>query len=103
MMEDFMMIIFQGITDDLPPFGKYCTHMFQNNYMPVVGECQSKVLPFTRLHNYLFSPEDDTNKSTLAMIGQVEVTASKALFSEIRDKKGYGEASIKCWGHIMLG
>ena len=67
--KEFMMSIFQGIMDELPQFEKYWTHMFQNNYMPVVGECQSKVLPFTRLHNYLFSPEDDTNKSTLAMIG----------------------------------
>ena len=49
-----MMIIFQGITDDLPPFGKYCTHMFQNKSMPVFGKCLSKVLPFTRLRNEIF-------------------------------------------------
>ena len=30
--------------DELPSFKKYWTHMFQNKSMPVVGECQSKVL-----------------------------------------------------------
>ena len=38
-----MMLIFQGITDDLPPFEKYWTHMFQNKSMPVVDECQIKI------------------------------------------------------------
>ena len=37
--EEFMVGIFQGIMDELPPFEKYLTHMFQNKYMPVVGEC----------------------------------------------------------------
>ena len=42
--------------------------MFQNKSIPVVGECQSKVLTFTRLCNELFLPEDDTNKETSSMI-----------------------------------
>ena len=40
------MFIFQGIMDDLPPFEKYRTHMFQNKSIRVVGECQSKVIHF---------------------------------------------------------
>ena len=39
-----MMVVFQGILDEIPPFEKYWTHMFQNKYMLVVGECHSKVL-----------------------------------------------------------
>ena len=35
--EEFMMVILQGIMDDIYPFEKYCTHMFQNNSMTVVG------------------------------------------------------------------
>ena len=34
-----MVGIFQGIMDEIPPFEKYLTHMLQNKYMPVVGEC----------------------------------------------------------------
>ena len=56
MEEEFMMIIFQGIMDELPPFEKYWTNMFQNKYMPVVGECQSKVFPFYRMRNEIFLP-----------------------------------------------
>ena len=36
---EFMMGIFQWIMDEIPPFEKYWTHMFQNKSMPVVGEC----------------------------------------------------------------
>ena len=35
--EEFMMLIFQEIINELPPFEKYWTYMFQNNSMPVVG------------------------------------------------------------------
>ena len=51
-----MMLILQVITDEIPSFEKYWTHMFQNKSLPVFGECQSKVLPFARLRNELFSP-----------------------------------------------
>ena len=54
--EGFLMLIFQGIMDELPPSGKYWTHMFQNNYIRVVDECYSKILSFNRLRNDLFSP-----------------------------------------------
>ena len=52
--EVFMKVILQGIIDEITPFEKYWTHMFQNKSLSVVGECQSKVLPFTRLHSKLF-------------------------------------------------
>ena len=42
--EAFIMLIFQGIIDELPPLEKYGTHMFQNKSMPVVGEYQSRAL-----------------------------------------------------------
>ena len=32
-----MMLVLQGIMDELPPFEKYWTHMFQNKAMPVFG------------------------------------------------------------------
>ena len=38
MNEEFIMGILQGMMYEIPPFEKYCTHTFQNNYMPVVGE-----------------------------------------------------------------
>ena len=75
------MIILQGIMDEIPPFEKYCTHMFQKKSMPVVGECQSKVLPFFRLHNDLLSQEDETNKDTSVMLGEMAVTEAKALIA----------------------
>ena len=53
--EGFMMVIFQGIMDKLPPFEKYWSHMFQNKSMPVVGEFQSKVLQFSILGNDIIS------------------------------------------------
>ena len=85
--KEFIMLIFQGIMDELPPFEKYWTHMFQNKSMPIFGDCQSKVLPFSRLLDELFSPEDDTNKDKYAMIGEMTVTSAKALISEIRNEK----------------
>ena len=36
MNEEFMMVIFQDIMDELPPFEKYWTHMLQNKSMPVM-------------------------------------------------------------------
>ena len=97
------MVLFQGIMNQLPPLEKYWTHMFQNKSMPVVGECQGKVFPFARLRNELFSPEEETNKETSDMIGFMVVTAAKAMLADIRDgKKGYGGASVKCWGQIMF-
>ena len=44
-----MILIFQGIMDEINQFEKYWTHMFRNKSMPVVGECQSKVFPFSRM------------------------------------------------------
>ena len=70
--------------------------MFQNKSMPVVGKCQSKVFTFDRLQNELLSPENNTNKYTSVMIGEILVTADKALLAEIRDKKIHGKAYVKC-------
>ena len=42
MNEEFIMGILQGMMYEIPPFEKYCTHMFQNKSMPVVGECKMK-------------------------------------------------------------
>ena len=53
--EEFLMGIFLGLMDELPPFEKYWTYMLQNKYMPIVGECQSKVFKFSRLINEIFS------------------------------------------------
>ena len=39
MNEEFLMGIPQGIMNELPPSEKYWTHIFQNNSIPVVGEC----------------------------------------------------------------
>ena len=105
MKEGFIMLIFQVIMDDLPPFEKYWTHMFQNNSMPVVCECCSKVFPFARLLNEIFSTEDDTNKETSAMIGEIVVTKTKALLSEIWDEKHPRRSICQvlgaklCWDH----
>ena len=35
--EEFIMFIFQGKIDEIPPFKKYCNQMLQINSMPVVG------------------------------------------------------------------
>ena len=53
--------------------------------MYVVGEFHSKVFPFYRLINDLFSPEDDNNKETSSMIGKMAVTSAKALLFNIQD------------------
>ena len=100
---EFMMLIFQGIIGELPPFEKYWTQMFQNNSTPVVGECRSKVLTFTILYNYLFSPDDGTNKNTCAMIGEMAVTADKALLSKIWDGKNPRQIIYQVLGEDYVG
>ena len=87
MNERFIMGIFQGIKDELHPFEKYWTNMFQNKSMHVICDCQSKLLPFAILRDKLFLTEDNTNKYTYSMIGGVEVTSAKALLVNIRDLK----------------
>ena len=42
--EEFMIVIFQGIMDELPTFEKYWNYIFQNKSIPVIGECQSLTL-----------------------------------------------------------
>ena len=97
------MLIFKGIMDKLPQFKKYWNHMFQNKSMPVVGECQSKVFPLARMRNNICSKEDDTKKETSAMIGEMAVTAAKALLSEMRYEKKATEEHMPsdggrfCW------
>ena len=82
-----MVCIFQWIIYELPPFETYWTHTFQNKSMYVVGEFHSKVFPFYRLINDLFSPEDDNNKETSSMIGKMAVTSAKALLAKIKGWK----------------
>ena len=97
------MGIFQGIMDELPSFEKYWTQIFQNKSMPVVSECQSNMFPFYRLRNDLFLPKDNTKKETSVMIGEMEVTATKALLANIRDEKNATEEHMLrtgrrlCW------
>ena len=97
------MLIFKGIMDKLPQFKKYWNHMFQNKSMPVVGECQSKFLTFTRLCNELLSPEYETNKETSTMIGEMAVTAAKALLSETRDEKNPRRSIYQVLGEYYVG
>ena len=54
--EGFLMLIYQGIMDDLPQFEKYWTHVLQYKSMPVIEKCHSRVLTFDRLCNGIFSP-----------------------------------------------
>ena len=61
--------------------------MFQNKSMSVVGECQSKFLPLSRLQNEIFLSEDNTNKETSTMVEDMEVTAFNALLANIQDEK----------------
>ena len=77
--------------------------MFQNKSMPVVGECQSKVFPFAILHNELFSPDCNTNKDTYAMIGEMAVTADKALLSKIWDGKNPRQIIYQVLGEDYVG
>ena len=44
-------------------------------------------MKFSILRKNLFSPEDDTNKEIYAIVGEMVVTASKALLAEIQDEK----------------
>ena len=81
------MGILKGILDEPPPYEKYWTHVFQNKSMPVLGECQTKVFPFSRHRDKIFSLEDDTHKYTSSMIREMVVTADKVLISDIRDEK----------------
>ena len=81
------MDVFQGMLDELPPIEKYWTHMFQNKSLTVVSKCQSKVFQLSRLSNELLSTDNKTNKDTSSMIGDMVVTADKALLSGIWDEK----------------
>ena len=85
MNDQFIMVIFQEIMDELTTFEKYWTHMFQNKSMPIVGDCHSNVFPFSRLLNDLLSPEDNKNNKIYSMIREIAVTSSKALVAEIGD------------------
>ena len=66
--EVFMKVILQGIIDEITPFEKYWTHMFQTKSIPVVDEYQGKVFLFNRLSNEILSREESTNKNTSAMV-----------------------------------
>ena len=59
--------------------------MFQKRSMPVVCEFQIKLFPFSKLRNELLSSEEDTNKETCTMIGDIVVTAAKALLVDVQD------------------
>ena len=93
--EGFMMLVFQGIIDELPPFERYWTHMFQNKSMFSVGEFQSNSLTFSRLRKEILSPEDDTNKYTSAMLVYMAVTAAKALLAKMWYLKIHVGAFVK--------
>ena len=71
--------------------------------MHVVGECQSKVLPFSRLQNELFSLEEDTNKETYDMIGDMAVTVAKALLANILDEKRLQNSICQVMGEDYVG
>ena len=100
MKEEIMMLIFQWIMDELPPFEKYWTHIFQKKSMLVIGECKSKVLPFNILCNEIFSPEEDTNKDTCTIL---VVTAAKALLANIWDEKKPRRSICQVLGTYYVG
>ena len=97
------MGIFQGIMDELPSFEKYWTQIFQNKSMPVVSECQSNMFPLYRLRNDLFLPKDNTKKETSVMIGEMAVTATKALLANIRDGENPRRSICRVLGSDYVG
>ena len=98
-----MMLIFQGIMYEIPPFEKYWTHMFQNSSMHLVGECQSNILKFNRPRNEIFLPEDNKNKDTSAMKGEMSFTADKALLANIRYEKKSRRSICQVLGEENVG
>eukprot|EP00957_Ditylum_brightwellii_P101288 7718355-Ditylum_brightwellii.AAC.1 len=54
--------------------------------MHLVGQPSNKVSQFSKLHDELFSAENDTNKKTSPMLVDMGVTASTVLLAELQNK-----------------
>ena len=101
--EWFMILIFQGIMDELPPFEKYWTHMLQNKSMPVMV---SVIVSFYRSLDWSMRSSlyrETQKKRHLPWLGRLRLQQIRCCFPRSRMKQIRGAASVKCWRQIVLG
>ncbi len=91
---DFMMHIFDNIRDDLPPFDKYLTYMFEEKLNSSTKEKfgttkaefdDLKVVGFDLLIQELFYPERKENKDTKDLVIEMAVVAADSWMTEFTD------------------
>lgn len=83
----FMMNLFDDIADEIPEFKKFLDFEFENKMTEFVETSQTKSIPYSKLIDELFSPKDDDNKESTAILEKVAKLAIEAMLRELEDKK----------------
>ena len=87
MLQDtFMMLIFDELACELPPFKKYLSYMYETKQMSLVGSPISSH-QFMCLRNELFSPNDGDNIDSTTMAVELGELAASTILIELRDPK----------------
>ena len=84
--QSFMTSIFDDIVNELLPFKKYLSYMYESKQMALAGS-SIKEHQYSRLREELFSPRDEDNQESTEMAIELGELAASTFVDELRDPK----------------
>ena len=84
---NFMMKIFDEISNEIPAFKEFLVFKFKTKMTEFISKSQTKSIPYNKLLDELFSPQDDDNKDSTTLLKTVGTLAIQAFIEELEDEK----------------
>ena len=82
----FMMSLFDDIANEIPEFKEFLTYKFEEKMTEFIASSQTKSIPYSKLIDELFAPQDDDNKDSTEILEKVGLLGIEALLRELEDE-----------------
>ena len=67
----FMMNLFDNIAEEIPEFKEFLTYEFEKKQTEFIASSKTQSIPYSRLIDELFNPQDDDNKDSTVILEKV--------------------------------
>ena len=84
--EKFMINMFDDIANEIPEFKDFLEYEFKNKKTEFISASQTKLVPYSKLIDELFSPKDDDNKDSTEILETVAKLGIEAMLCELEDE-----------------
>ena len=82
----FMMNLFDDIAEEIPEFKEFLTYEFEKKQTEFIASSETQSIPYSKLIDELFNPQDDDNKDSTVILEKVGSLGIETFVGEIEDE-----------------